>query len=59
MDPWDTPFVREQTRRIVRGLKHWTGRDLLPGGIASAAFAQQVYTPRLCWSPTAWKRTRC
>ena len=43
MHPWDTPFVREQTRRMARSLKHWTGRDLLPGDPASAAFAEQLY----------------
>ena len=60
--PWDTPFVvANKPGASSRSLKHWTGRDLLPGNISRPpAFAQQVYsTPRSCWSRTAWKPTRC
>jgi len=29
--PWQHPSVIAQTQIIARSLKHWTGRDLLPG----------------------------
>ena len=32
MNPiWKTDFVVAQTARLARSLKHWTGRDLMPG----------------------------
>ena len=38
-----TPAVCAQTRLIAHSLKHWTGRDLLPGDPAAPEFAAQVY----------------
>ena len=38
-----TPAVCAQTRLIAHSLKHWTGRDLLPGDPAAPEFAAQDY----------------
>jgi hypothetical protein len=35
--------VRAQTQLIARSLKHWTGRDLLPGDFTEAEFAEKVF----------------
>lgn len=43
-DPWQNPVVLAQTQCIARSLKHWTGRDLLPGAFSSPAdFAEKVF----------------
>ena len=41
--PMQTPAAIAQTQLIARSLKHWTGRDLLPGDPAAPEFAAQVY----------------
>lgn len=48
---WQTDFVIAQTARLARSLKHWTGRELLPGvsdrllqsAAAAAELAQKVF----------------
>jgi hypothetical protein len=40
---WQTGFVVAQTECLARSLKHWTGRDLLPGVSKPAELAQQVF----------------
>jgi hypothetical protein len=40
---WQSPSVLAQTQLIARNLKHWTGRDLLPGDFAEAEFAEKVF----------------
>ena len=43
MNPlWQTEFAAAQTEVILRSLKHWTGRELLPDGPA-AARAEQLF----------------
>jgi hypothetical protein len=44
MNPiWQTDFVVAQTACLARSLKHWTGRELLPGVSNPAELAQQVF----------------
>ena len=44
MNPiWQTDFVVAQTRILARSLKHWTGRELLPGVSEPAKLAQKVF----------------
>jgi hypothetical protein len=40
---WQDESVIAQTQLIARSLKHWTGRDLLPGNFPAAKFAEQVF----------------
>jgi len=40
---WQSPSVPAQTQLIARSLKHWTGRDLLPGDFTEAEFAEKVF----------------
>ena len=40
---WNNAAVLAQTQLIARSLKHWTGRDLLPGDFAEAEFAEKVF----------------
>lgn len=42
-DVWNDAAVRAQTQLIARSLKHWTGRDLLPGQFSPAEFAKNVF----------------
>jgi hypothetical protein len=42
-EPYQNPSVIAQTQRIVHSLKHWTGRDLLPGDFSAAELARQVF----------------
>jgi hypothetical protein len=42
-DPWQQPSVLAQTRLIAGSLKHWTGRDLLPGSFSPAEFAEKIF----------------
>jgi hypothetical protein len=42
--PWQTPSTIAQTELIAHSLKHWTGRDLLPGGFSeSSELAEKVF----------------
>jgi hypothetical protein len=41
--PWQTGFVIAQTQILERCLKHWTGRDLLPGSYSPAELAEKIY----------------
>ena len=44
MNPiWQTGFVVAQTECLARSLKHWTGRELLPGVSPPAELAQKVF----------------
>jgi hypothetical protein len=40
---WKTGFVIAQTACLARGLKHWTGRELLPGISDPVELAQKVF----------------
>jgi hypothetical protein len=40
---WQSEFVVAQTACLVRSLKHWTGRDLLPGNFSLAEFAEKIF----------------
>jgi hypothetical protein len=41
--PWQTPTAIEQIQTITRSLKHFTGRDLLPGEYSAIALAEKVF----------------
>lgn len=40
---WKTAPVIAQTRLIAHSLKHWTGRELLPGSLSPAEFAENIF----------------
>lgn len=40
---WQNPSVIAQTQLIARSLKHWTGRDLLPGDFSPAELAEKIF----------------
>ena len=40
---WQSDFVVAQTECLARSLKHWTGRELLPGVSPSAELAQKIF----------------
>lgn len=40
---WQSRFAIAQTHRIVRSLKHWTGRDLLAENLSSVGLAEKVF----------------
>jgi hypothetical protein len=40
---WQTSFVLAQTQILAHSLKHWTGRELLPGDFSPAEFAEKVF----------------
>lgn len=40
---WQEPSTIAQTQLIARSLKHWTGRDLWPGNLPPAEFAERVF----------------
>jgi hypothetical protein len=40
---WKTPSVIAQTQIIERSLKHWTGRELMPGNFSPAEVADRVF----------------
>ena len=40
---WKNAPVIAQTQMIARSLKHWTGRDLLPGFFSPAELAEKVF----------------
>ena len=42
-DIWQNPAVIAQTQLIARSLKHWTGRELLPGTFSPAELAEKVF----------------
>lgn len=41
--PWQKPPVVAQTQLIARSLRHWTGRDLLPGLFNPLGLAKHVF----------------
>jgi len=41
--PWQTDFALTHTRCLADSLKHWTGRDLMPGKFSPAELAEQVF----------------
>ena len=41
--PWQTDAVIAQTALIARSLRHWTGRDLLPGLFNPLGLAKNVF----------------
>jgi hypothetical protein len=43
---WQTDFVVAHTQILARSLKHWTGRELLPGVSELAELAQKVFEAR-------------
>jgi hypothetical protein len=44
MNPiWQTAAVIAQTQTIARSLKHFTGRELLPGELSAAGLAKKVF----------------
>jgi hypothetical protein len=44
MNPiWQKDFVVAQTACLARGLKHWTGRELLPGVSKPEELAQKIF----------------
>jgi hypothetical protein len=44
MNPiWQTDFVVAHTARLARSLKHWTGRELLPGNFSPAELAGKIF----------------
>jgi hypothetical protein len=40
---WKNTAVVAQTQIIARSLKHWTGRELLPGNFSAAELADKVF----------------
>ncbi|TAK97818.1 MAG: MEKHLA domain-containing protein [Verrucomicrobia bacterium] len=40
---WSSPWVVQHTQTLARSLRHWTGRDLLPGVSEPAVLAQKVF----------------
>src|SRR5271157_4400866 len=40
---WKTAPVIAQTQLIARSLKHWTGRELLPGSLSPAECAENIF----------------
>ncbi|HZI31433.1 MAG TPA: MEKHLA domain-containing protein [Candidatus Binatia bacterium] len=40
---WHNSSVITQTQLIAGSLKHWTGRDLLPGSLSAAELAEKVF----------------
>ena len=41
--PWQTPTAIEQIQTIMRSLKHFTGRDLLPGEYPPITLTEKVF----------------
>lgn len=40
---WQTPAIITHTRMVARSLKHWTGRELVPGNIPAAELAEKIF----------------
>ena len=40
---WKNAPVVAQTQIIARSLRHWTGRELLPGHFPAAEFAEKIF----------------
>ncbi len=40
---WQSESVVARTQIIARSLRHWTGRELLPGGFSPAELAEKVF----------------
>jgi hypothetical protein len=47
---WKTDMVIAQTACLARSLKHWTGRELVPGVSRPEELAQKIFE--------AWRLTR-
>ena len=44
MDPvWQADFVIAHTQILARSLKHFTGRDLLPGAFSATGLAEKIF----------------
>ncbi|HTQ51269.1 MAG TPA: MEKHLA domain-containing protein [Candidatus Acidoferrales bacterium] len=44
MEPvWKNSAVVARTQIIARSLRHWTGRELLPGNFPAAGFAEKIF----------------
>ena len=41
--PRQTDFVIAHTQILARSLKHWTGRDLLPGNFSARELAEKIF----------------
>jgi hypothetical protein len=41
--PWQTDSVIAQTQILACSLKHWTGRNLLPGNFSPAELAEKIF----------------
>lgn len=40
---WKTDFTVAHTACLARSLKHWTGRELLPGNFSAVEFAEKIF----------------
>lgn len=40
---WQTDFVIAHTACLARSLRHWTGRDLLPGKFSPPEFSEKLF----------------
>jgi hypothetical protein len=40
---WQTDFVIAQTQILAHSLKHWTGRELLPGNFPAPELAEKIF----------------
>ena len=40
---WQTDFVVAQTACLARSLKHWTGRELVPGTFSEAELSEKLF----------------
>lgn len=41
--PWSTEFGHTHAERLVRSLRHWTGRDLVPSGTPTDQWAEGLF----------------
>jgi len=41
--PWQTDLVVAHAASLARSLKHWTGRDLLPGNFSPPEFSEKLF----------------
>ncbi|HEY2329407.1 MAG TPA: MEKHLA domain-containing protein [Verrucomicrobiae bacterium] len=42
-EPWQAESAIAQAQMVVCSLKHWTGRDLLPGNFPAAELAEKIF----------------
>ena len=40
---WQSPSVIAHAHILARSLKHWTGRDLLPGNLSQSEFSEKLF----------------